>query len=536
MRILISLLTLIITATTTAGAQPPKLVVNIVVGQMRYDHLARFERNFGKGGFRRFNDRGVVFTNAWYNYMQTLTSAGLATITTGADPAVHGVVTDRWIDYTTGRLVGLIEDEHARGVGCSGAGVGEYSPQHIVVPTLGDRLLEYDSGSRVVSIASDPLSAIVMGGQHGTTFWLDDQRGCWMSSNAYMDRLPQWVTDYNNLRVAQGYLNYTWRPLLDKDRYVNTVYSAINVTPDSRLRRIAGSSRSGRNGIDRDYERLLFQPVGNTMVAEFAKHAIEHERLGQGAHTDMLYICFDTPRFIGQMYGPESMEMEDMFYRLDAEIALLLEFIGTKVDMNDVVVVLTAAHGISDSFDHGRAPRDRFNAAQFRMIVNAFMNAQYGEGDWVLDYIDRQLYLDRNLIFRSGLSLEEVQNRVASFALQFRGVSHVLTSTAMQSGYFGGSYAEKMQNSFYPRRGGDLTINLMPGWIEERTGVRAASGSMYAYDTHVPLMMLGPKFFGQRISRTVNMRDLAPTLAVMMQISRPVAAKGEAMEDIVRMY
>lgn len=537
MRFVITILLLIFSATPlTTYAQKPKLVVNIVISQLRHDYLARMGDNLPESGIRKFIDLGMVFNDARYNFMQTTTPAGLATFTTGADPSTHGVVSEYWIDYTVNRPVYLVRDEHVRGLGCD-EGVGQYSQQNIVVPTLADRLHEYDPQSKAVTIAADPVSAVVMGGQNSDVYWMDETRGCWASSTAYMDNLPGWVEDYNNRRTARDFMDFKWRPLLEKERYFNKAYSVMDFTPDSGFRRVlAAMDPTRRRNGGSDYEKLLYLPVGNTLVAEFVKQAIEYEQLGQDDHTDILNVCFDTPRYIGETYGPESMETEDMIYRLDRDIAGLLAFINQTLDMNSVIVVLTSDHGVSDSFDYGRTPRDRFNAAQFKVIVNGFMNAQYGTGDWVVDYVDRQLYLNHNLIYQRGLSLEEVQNRVATFALQFRGVSHVLTSTAMQMSYFSGSYAEKMQNSFYPRRSGDLTINMMPGWIEERDGVRARSGSMYEYDTHVPLMILGPKFFGQKVLRTVNIRDVAPTLAHIMQISRPIASEGDVIEEITKLY
>lgn len=523
-------------ATHTVNAAVPKLVVNIVVSQMRYDYLTRFAGNLDKGGFRKFMDIGICFTDARYNFMQTTTPTALATLTTGAEPSTHGVVAERWIDYTTNATVHLIMDRSASGVGCD-AGLGTFSPQHIIVPTLADRLHEYNPHSKIVTIAADPVSAVVMGGQGSCVYWLDDSRGCWGTSTAYMERLPQWIEEYNQRKVARDYLDYKWTLLLPRDRYVNNAVSVIDPGDgENTYRRILSMFDFSKKKIDRDYTKLLYSPAGNTLVADFVKQAIVNEKLGQDDNTDILNICFDTPRFVGQAYGGESMEVEDMFYRLDREITGLLNFINQTVDMNSVVVMITSDHGASDSFDYGRKPRDRFNTAQFKVIVNGFMNAQYGEGEWIVDYCGRQLYFNRNLIYQKGLSLQEVQNRVAAFVLQFRGVSHVLTSTAMQMSYFSGSYAELMQNSFYPRRSGDLTINLMPGWIEETDGVRASSGSMYEYDTHVPLMFIGPQFFGQRVARTVNMRDVAPTLAHIMQISRPIASEGEAIEEIVKLF
>lgn len=516
-------------------ANKPRLVVNIVVSQMRYDYLSRFGHNMIDNGFNRLAKDGMVFTDARYNFMQTTTPATLATLTTGADPSTHGVISEHWVDYTMNTPVSLIEDYDVRGLDCD-YGIGQYSPHNLTVPTLGDRLKEQAPASKVITIALDPVSAIVSGGQTSHVYWMDDTRGNWVSSTAYMGELPGWVERYNALRVASQYLDYKWLMSRPKYQYVNSAFSVFDIEKESRFRKLVSFGFLKRKEISKDYAGILRTPVGNSLVTEFAKQAIIYEELGRNEDTDLINIIYDSPRYIGELFGGESMEVEDMLYRLDEDIAELLSFIGSQTDMNRVIVVLTSDHGASDSYDYREPERERFNASQFKVIMNGFMNTQYGPGDWVIDYVDRQLYLNRNLVYANSLSLEEVQNRVAAFALQFRGVSHVLTSTAMQMSFFSGSYAEKMQNSFYPKRSGDLTINLMPGWIEETDDKRTSSGSMYEYDTHVPLMILSPRFYGQRITRTVNMRDLAPTLARMMQISRPIASEGEPLEEITKIF
>ena len=199
----------------------------------------------------------------------------------------------------------------------------------------------------------------------------------------------------------------------------------------------------------------------------------------------------------------------------------------------EVVVVLTSDHGCSDTYrEGGRTPSGRFNTEQFKIIMNGFLSAQYEPGNWVLGYRDRQLFLNREMIYKYGFNLAEVQTRAAAFALQFRGVSAALTSTDMQSGSFARGYGEKMQNGFYPKRSGDLTINLMPGWIEERTGVVSMSGSMYEYDTHVPLVFYGGGIPAAEVERNVSMTSVAPTLARIMRIAVPDAATGEALKEI----
>lgn len=521
----------------TAPKQP-RLIINIVVSQMRYDFLSRFEKGFGEGGFKRFMREGTSYEESYYNYMLTTTAASLATMTTGANPSIHGVAGDYWIDYTTGRKVSLIDDRTARGLDCDD-GRGCYSNANLVVPTFADALKDYSPDSRVVTVACDPMSAVVMGGQASDVYWIDDSRCSWATSTSYKPMLPGWVSDYNDERYNASFLNYKWILLNDKDSYVNRRYSRLEPTnvAETPKKRSRLSRMFTKPTISRDYDKILSTPAGNTIVFEFARRAIINEQLGRDQVTDVLNICLDAPRYIGEMYGPESMEVEDMFYRLDSDLEQFLGFVYAQVDSTEeVLVVLTSDHGSSDSYDLGDEPRERFNPRQFCVILNSFMIAQWGAGDWVVDYVDRQLYLNRNLIYSKNLNLEEVQNRVAAFALQFRGVSHVMTSTAMQNSYFGASYAQMMQNSFYPRRSGDLTINLMAGWIEEHEDdeTRSRAGSMYGYDTHVPLMWLGWHVpVGRKIYRSVDMCSLAPTLARIVNIGRPIASSALPLDEII---
>ena len=197
-----------------------------------------------------------------------------------------------------------------------------------------------------------------------------------------------------------------------------------------------------------------------------------------------------------------------------------------------MLVVFTSDHRTSPSYDAGREEADRFNARQFEVIVNGFLNVRYGMGNWVLEYEDKCLYLNHNLVYEKDLSLADIQNEVATFAMQFRGVSHALSATAMRTSYFGSGYARKMQNSFYPRRSGDVILNLMPGWIEEQERCWSMSGSMYGYDTEVPLVFYGKGAGMQRVNRRVDMTAVAPTLARLAGIREPAASEGGVFEEI----
>ena len=197
--------------------------------------------------------------------------------------------------------------------------------------------------------------------------------------------------------------------------------------------------------------------------------------------------------------------------------------------------MLTSDHGSSNTYrEQSRIPGGQFNVDQFKLIMNGFLSAQYEPGNWILGYSSRQLYLNREMIYKYGFNLAEVQARAAAFALQFRGVSGALTSTDLQSGAFGRGYGEKIQNSFYPKRSGDVVINLMPGWIEQREHAVSLSGSLYEYDTHIPLLFLGSGVPAAAVERDVELSDVAPTLARIMQIPLPDAVTGKVLEEVVK--
>lgn len=524
-------------ASAQMGAKP-KLVVNIVISQMRANYMDRFQDNFSADGFRRFMDQGAYFTDAHYNYMQTNTAAGLATLSTGTNPDGHGIVAEDWIDFTTNNPVNLIADPSVTGLDCD-AGVGCYSPLNLTAATLGDRLKESDAKSKVVSIAATPVSAIVSGGHTADVFWMDAGRGHWISSTYYFKQLPTWVTAYNKQNLFAPFMERSWEPSKTLEGYKNSEHSVIDFTPAKTgffskpfFRKVGSIFKKDDDKFDA--AALLYTPFGNSLTTQFAREAIVGEELGKDDHTDLLTIVYDTPRLIGEHFGPRSIELEDMYYKLDTELGILTDYLLAQFKPGEVVVVLTSDHGTSDTYkEDSRVPMGRFNAEQFKMIMNGFLSAQFEPGNWVIDYHDRQLYLNRSIIYSYGFNLAEVQTRAATFALQFRGVNGALSSTSMQNGYFGGGFGEKIQNSFYPKRSGDIVINLMPGWIEEDTAKVSLSGSLYDYDTHVPLMFFGANIPAQRIGRNVTMTGVTPTLARIMQITVPNASTGSVLPEVV---
>ena len=517
------------------AARTPKLVVQIVVSSMRAEDLDRYADNFTEKGFKRLMYGGTFYPEGHYDYLHTSTPVSLATLTTGANPSVHGIVAGRWIDYVNNNVVELVKDHTTMGLECD-AGIGDCSPRNLVAPTLGESLQQSSPASLVATVALDPVSAVVAGGYTRDVFWMDAPHANWVTSSFYAESLPAWVRKYNLSREVLGYIPFGWELTYPRERYRNSQSTVIDLSKPARLRRnrlhpTAVETAKSAPAVPFGIDRMLYTPWGNSVTLAFARQLLTQMRLGEDAAPDLLTVCLDAPRRIAECYGPESVEMEDMYYRLDAELADFLDYLHAQLKPEETIVVLTSDHGTSPSYDSGIFERDRFNAAQFQVIVNSFLCAQHGPGEWVVDYEDNNLYLNHTLIYNKGLDLAAIQNEAATFAMQFRGVSHALSSTAMRSSYFGSGYGEKMQNSFYPRRSGDVVINLMPGCIEELPNVRSKSGSMYGYDTTVPLLFYGGGIPVRKVGHSVEMTSVAPTLAHLLGIPEPAASEGTVLEE-----
>ena len=534
-RYIVVIAVFILSAASMAMAQTePRLVVNIVISSMGADDLDRYADNFSSAGLRRIINGGQRFTNASYDYMQTTTPVSLATLSTGATPSIHGVVADRWFDYVGNKEVSLIEDRKEQSVNYSG-GSGSYSPRNLVAQTLSDALAQQHPDSHIATIAVEPLSAIVMAGRSGEVYWMETLQSSWTTSSYYSKELPKWIADYNYQDQNEEYAIKRWTSLLPYDNYHNSQVSVVEGLQSKTNKRIIHVQETplAKGTMDDIYYQMCYTPAGNSAMLAFAREVVAHNKMGGDAVPDMLNIVLDTPRLISNRFGPESVEYEDMLYRLDRDMESFLSFLSTQVAAPEqLLIVLTSDHGTSPSYNATEDVRERFNVRQAEVITNAFIGSIYGNGDWILGCIDRAIYLNHNLIMDKGLSLEKIQNDVATFVMQLRGVSQAVTAESMRGSYFGSGYGRKIQNGFYPRRSGDVVLNLMPEWIEEREQTRSMSGSMYRYDTQVPLIIYGAGCKAQLRNDKIDMTSLAATQAEILGIMAPSAAEGEEITII----
>jgi len=525
----------------TKGIPPekPKLVVGIVVDQMRYDYLSRYWDKFDKNGFKKLINEGTFCKNAKQNYIYTQTGPGHATIFTGATPSVNGIVSNEWYIRLKKQKVYCVEDFKVKTIG-SNSDKGKVSPVNLLTTTIGDELkLSNKNSSKVIAISLKDRAAILPSGHNSNAaYWYDDVSGNFITSSYYMDSLPKWVLDFNNKKLCDLYLDRLWSTLSPIADYTESL-------PDTNKYEKGFSKEqkcfpydlaflSKPNKKDRDYSIMRSCPFGNTLTQDFAIAAIVNENLGKGKSTDFLSVSFSPTDYIGHRFGPLSVEIEDTYLRLDKEIAHFIEFLENEIGKENILIFLTADHGSSENPNYlidNKLPGGVFKQYYALSLLKSYLNAIYGEGDWVLSYLDQQIYLNHTLIEDSKISLPDIQNKIADFMLQFNGVENVVTATNLQNNNFTKGIFMYMQNSFNQKRSGDILINLEPGWIQD-SDYDIDHNTAYIYDTHVPLIFYGWKITHETILREVHLTDIAPTISNILNIEYPSGCNGEPINEI----
>jgi len=537
-------LTFILTAhaqeTQKIPAEKPKLIVGIVVEQMRFDYIHAFWNQLQPDGLKKLVSEGTYCANAHLEYSYTQSASGYATIATGTNPSHHGIIGNDWYVRFGDRSIESTRDNEENAVGGSYE-YGLHSPRRLMSGTLSDEIkLSNKFQSKVIGVCLEPAGAILAAGHTADgAYWYDGVNGEWMSSTYYMDDLPKWVKEFNKKEFADTYLERTWQPLMETKNYNASLpdsniyekgYKDRNMFPYN----IDELSKVSRR--ERDYSFLKQTPFGINLTKDFAIAAILGEELGKDEFTDVLQVGFSSPGNIGAVFGPSSMEVQDAILRLDWEIAHLVRFLDNNIGMENVLIYLTSDRGVSEIpqyLSDNNIPSGYFMQNQALSLLISYLNIVYGSGNWVQSYNNLQVYLNRQLIEDSKLKLEDVQTTVARFMLQFSGVTSTITATDLvRTNYTTGIFS-KIQNSYNQKRSGDVFLILEPGWIEK--GKYATfNNSHYHYDSHVPLVWYGWKTGRQVIYKKIGLSSIAPTISALMQIQQPNNATGEIIESLMK--
>lgn len=496
-------------------AQNPRLVVVIVIDLMRADYLQRFRSGFGPGGFNRLLTEGAVFANCHYEHDATETAPGHSVLSTGSYPHESGIIGNGWYDRSRRQVVAAVADESYPLVG--GAGRAGASPRALQGDTLGDQLRQARRGSRVVAVSWKERSAILLAGKNpDAAFWFDNNAGGFVTSTYYMPSLPSWVEQFNRDHRIESYRGREWKPLRG-DAFRR------------RLEMPAGSQDPATFWSD-----LAATPFAVEMQFGLAQAAIEAYRLGEDASPDILWIGLSSTDYLGHQLEPDSPEIEDMFLRIDRQLAEFFRFLRRRLGEAGVLVTLSSDHGVAslpERTEGAHLGGARLDRTQLRQGIEDELASRWGAEEWIEAYVPPGLYLNHEPIRRRGLSLEEVARAAGEAARKQAGV--IGYYTAAQLAVADPDPVQRLfARGYYPGRSGDVVLRYAPFVTQGASG--ATNGSGYSYDRHVPLLLWGRPFRRGTFSDSVSPADLAPTLAAVLQIPSPALATGRVLSQALR--
>ena len=490
-------------ATQTANDRP-RLVLTIVVDQMRYDYLTRFGDEY-EAGLRRLLDEGAVFTNAQYEAAPTVTAVGHATILTGAMPSTSGIPDNSFYSRADQQQVESITDFNATALGENGPAA---TPNRLQVTTVGDELKLSGLGGKVFGVSMKDRGAILPAGRAADgAYWFSDQ-GTIASSTWYFPALPQWVQAYNATKPAE--------------RYGETQWAGIQLPA------------VGEQGF---IDALQGTAFADEMVLEFALRLMEQEDLGADQATDLLSVSFSATDFLGHGTGIDTPQMHEMMMSVDRLIGQLISAAERRTGRDKLLVVLTADHGVVRLPENNAArklPGGRYSRDDESQAIEDALDATFGAGDYVLGVGGMSFYLNSQPV--PGLSIDSARmEQVAADALRaMPQVTRVYTRTQLESNFSSGDRIDqRVRNGFNAVASGDIFVVHEPNWIRSQTGT--THGSPYSYDSHVPLIFWGASelIAPGRYHGDVGMQDLAPTLSTILGIARPNGTLGRALEEII---
>ncbi len=511
----------------------PKLIVGIVVDQMSYEFLYRYNEVYSDGGFNKLVKEGFSCENTHYNYVPTYTGPGHASIYTGSVPAIHGIVSNNWFERKTGKMIYCVDDTTVKAAGIESQ-AGAMSPRSLVSTTITDMLqLSNQQQSKVIGIALKDRGAILPAGHTGdAAYWYDGAANAWITSTYYMDNIPAWVNDFNSQNPAAKYLTQSWELMLPSNKYKNATSDSVNWEA-------LGSTTSmfphhlNYNG---NSEAIKSTPFGNSLTMDFAKAAVTNENLGKDAITDFLCMSFSSTDYVGHVYGPHSVEIEDTYLHLDKDLASFLIFLDAQLGKGNYLIFLTADHGVAPVpayMQSLKIPAGVVNDMEMLTGMKNYLNEKLGEYEWIASYTNQQIYLSYPALEKENISKEKIYELLDAYLTTIDAVANILIIGGNSNSSVPENIKQMVNNGIYPKRSGDIQILYDPYYFEGRiTGT--THGSHYAYDTHVPLVWYGGNISAGKTYRRINITDIAPTIAVMLKISEPNGSIGIVIEEVMK--
>lgn len=518
--------------------EKPRLVVGIVVDQMRYDYLTRFDSRYGEDGFKRLIKDGFNAKNNHYNFIPTYTAPGHASIYTGATPSDHGIIGNNWYDKFIDQTIYNADDLDAMPVGTL-SDEGKMSPRKMQSSTVTDELELFTQGrAKVIGISIKDRGAILPAGHAAdAAYWFrGSEEGVFITSDFYMKSLPQWVADYNEAKPAQKYLK-TWEPLYPLDSYSASgpdlnEYERAPRNKDTATFPYDLKQLAPDNG---DYNIIKSTPYGNSLVADFAIAALKNENMGKDDITDFLAVSFSSTDYVGHQYGVNSVEIEDTYLRLDQDIARLLKALDKEVGNGNYTVFLTADHGavnVPAYLQEKRFSAGYFDENNFVKTMDTLVQKKYGVTGVFKNVSNGQVFFDHSVLNEAQINTNDLQEFLAMNMRDYPEIHKAYTRNAMVNSNFTTGMAALVQNGFHHQRSGDVMFILNPGVIVySRKG--STHGSPQSYDTHVPLLFYGHGIKKGATNDRTEITDIAPTISALLNISFPNSTTGNPISIVL---
>ena len=521
----------------------PVLVVGVVVDQMRPDFITKYWSKLGNNGFKKLWNDGFNCKNTQYNYAPTHTGPGHASIYTGTTPSYHGITGNDWYDTPSKDTVNCVLDNNVIPVGTNGS-EGKASPSRLLTTTITDELkLSTQMKAKVISVSLKNRGAILPGGRAADgAYWFENATGNWITSSWYRNDLPKWLIDFNGRKWSDEYLSRPWTTVLPIKEYTesdidDSPYEAPFIGAEKPifphdLPKLKGNT----------YSLLVDIPFGNTMTKDLALAAISGEKLGDDTITDFLAISFSAVDHIGHQFGPNSVEMEDAYIRLDRDLADLLTFLDNRIGKGKYLMFLTADHACIDNPIQLKDKKLNGGIISTKAIQDTsryFLKMRYGKAEYFRCRIKEQVYLNTELIDKDKLSACDMSKELATYLrTHIIGMNKTLTSCDMQSQMYQDLFQSRIQSGHFPGRGGDVYLLYQAGWTEPIDGADRTKGtthgSPYIFDAHVPLFWYGWHIQKGSSFDEVNITDIAPTLSFLLNITLPNACIGKKIDAIIK--
>ncbi|MDN3551075.1 alkaline phosphatase PafA [Mucilaginibacter aquaedulcis] len=520
----------------SAALPRPKLVVGLVVDQMRWDYLYRYYDRYQSGGFKRLLNEGFTCENTNIDYIPTVTAAGHSCVYTGSVPAIHGIAGNDFIIQATGKSMYCTDDSTVRAVG-STSKAGQMSPRNLLVTTVTDELrLATNFRSKVIGIALKDRGGILPAGHTANAaYWFDDATGSWISSTYYMTDLPAWVKKFNDQKEPEKFLKQDWNPLYPVSTYLQSA-------PDNSARyegKFAGATAptlpvktselyNGKMGMIRS------TPFGNTMTLDLARAAVEGEQLGKNTVTDFLAVSLSSTDYVGHQYGPNSVEAEDTYLRLDKDLASFFSYLDATVGKGNYSVFITADHGAAHNAtflaDHN-IPAGTWNDAATRTDMNKLLEDKYKVKNLVISMDNYQVNFDNTAIKKEGLNEGAIKSDCIQYLQKQPQIAFAVDMQKAQTANLPEELRSRIINGYNVEHSGVIQIILKPGIYSSHGTTGTTHGTWNPYDTHIPLVFMGWGIKHGSLTRQTHMTDIAPTVASLLHIQTPNGNIGKTISE-----